>query len=107
MLGPAFFLKLLSLEGFHPVLDSCAACGSTDELVGFDLEVGGTLCRACSRRRSALSPEGLALVRRVLEGDLVGALNELPGPATAEVSRLATHALEQHIDRRLRSVGVL
>jgi hypothetical protein len=30
-----------------------------------------------------------------------------PGVTTSEVSRLATRALEQHLERRLRSVGVI
>src|SRR5882672_8197320 len=39
----AFFWKLLSLEGFHPLLDVCARCGGSpsgiddNELVAFDL----------------------------------------------------------------------
>ncbi|MDQ4097855.1 MAG: hypothetical protein M3144_08320, partial [Actinomycetota bacterium] len=55
----------------------------------------------------ALSAEGLSLVRRILGGDLVGALQEPPGRATAEVDRLATKALEHHLERRLRSVATL
>src|SRR5207244_9593659 len=47
LVTPAFFWKLLSLEGFHPVLDMCARCGvePTSELVAFDLVEGGTLCQ--------------------------------------------------------------
>src|SRR5207237_3857499 len=86
LLVPAFFLKLLSLEGFHPLLDACASCDSPAEsLVAFDLGEGGALCRSCAGRLSAvaLSPDGLALVRRVLGGDLAGALREPAGRATA------------------------
>ena len=106
LLVPAFFLKLLALEGFQPVLDGCAACGSAGPLVAFDLIEGGALCRPCARG-PAVSPEALDLMHRVLDGGLAGVLNEPPGPATAEVDHLATHALEHHIERRLRSVTVL
>src|SRR2546423_8649314 len=43
LLVPAFFWKLLSLEGAHPLLDQCASCGATDttDLVAFDLTEGG------------------------------------------------------------------
>jgi hypothetical protein len=34
-------------------------------------------------------------------------LREPPGPAGREVEHLATAALEHHLERRLRSVGVL
>jgi DNA repair protein RecO (recombination protein O) len=112
LLVPAFFLKLLSLEGFHPILDACGGCESVPpavELVAFDVAEGGALCRSCAGRVAAvaLSVDGLALVRRILGGDLAAALAEPPSRATAEVDRLATRALEHHLERRLRSVKVL
>ena len=109
LLVPAFFLKVLSTEGSHPLLDVCAGCGEPGPGVAFDVHEGGVLCGACARRLSAVavSPGALDLVRRVLGGDLVGALNTAPGPATAEVDRLATRAMEHHLERRLRSVTVL
>ena len=109
LLVPAFFLKVLSLEGFHPVVDLCAGCASSNELVAFDVAEGGALCRMCAGRLSAvgLSADGLALVRRILGGDLAAVLRESHGRATAEVDRLATKALEHHLERRLRSVTVL
>ena len=109
LLVPAFFLKLLSLEGFHPLLDECASCGGRYGLEAFDLAQGGVLCVSCAGRageRVALSPDGLDLVRRVLGGDLAGALGVPAGPSVLEVDRLATRALEHHLERRLRSVPV-
>src|SRR5260221_14075223 len=67
LLVPAFFWKLLSLEGAHPVLDMCVSCGSEDDLVAFDLAEGGVLCRDC-RRGGPSSPEAPAMVRRILGG---------------------------------------
>ncbi len=110
VLVPAFFWKLLSLEGFHPILDVCGGCGSPGtELVAFDVGEGGALCRACAGRVSAvgLSADGLVLVRRILGGELAAVLHEPAGRATAEVDRLATRAMENHLERRLRSVTVL
>lgn len=103
---PAFFLKLLSAEGFEPLLDQCAGCGSEGPLVAFDLDQGGALCRSC-RRGVALSPEALALMRRILGGGLAGVLAETDPPGWHEVSTLASRALEHHLERRLRSLGVL
>jgi DNA repair protein RecO (recombination protein O) len=107
LMVPAFFWKLLSLEGFHPLLDACAECGATDDLVAFDLGHGGVLCRSCGRGAMPLSPDALDLIRRVLGGGLAPALNEPAGPATDEVAHLATSALEHHLERRLRSVALL
>lgn len=112
LLVPAYFLKLLALEGFHPRLEACGGCGTgagNELLVAFDVGEGGALCRGCAGRTGALavSPEALALVRQVLGGDLAAALAEPASRATAEVARLATRAVEHHVERRLRAVSVL
>jgi DNA repair protein RecO (recombination protein O) len=108
LLVPAFFLKLLSTEGFHPLLDECASCGERYGLASFHLAHGGVLCGPCSSGQGgdALSPPALELLRRVLGGDLGGALSTPAGPAVNEVERLATRAMEHHLERRLRSLSV-
>ena len=105
MVGPAFFLKVLALEGSAPVLEVCVSCGEEDSelLVAFDIVEGGVLCRSCRRGRP-LSAGGLALLRRTLGGGLSGVLAEPRSPLTDEVTALATEAMEAHLDRRLRSV---
>jgi DNA repair protein RecO (recombination protein O) len=105
MVAPAFFLKVLALEGSAPVLDVCVSCGQEDSglLVAFDLTEGGVLCRTCRRGRP-LSAGGLSLLRRTLGGGLAGVLAEPPSAAVDEVATLATEAMEAHLDRRLRSV---
>ena len=102
-----FFWKLLSLEGIHPVLDRCAACDGPGALVAFDLVEGGALCRGCARGAIGVSDTALTLIRRILGGDLAGALAQPASPATAEVERLATRSLEHHLERRLRSVSLM
>lgn len=106
LIAPAFFWKLLSLEGAHPLLDECASCGSSVDLVAFDLTEGGVLCRDC-RRGIAVSPEALGVIRRILGGGLADVLSLPVSSATFEVEHLASHALEQHLERRLRSLHVL
>jgi DNA repair protein RecO (recombination protein O) len=109
LLVPAFFWKLLSLEGAHPLLGECAGCmapATTTELVAFDLAAGGALCRSC-RRGLPMTPEALAILHRILEGGLAGALVEPPGAAVTEVVALATRSMEQHLERRLRSIRLL
>ncbi len=108
---PAFFLKVLSLEGFRPVVDRCVACDVREDaegrpLVAFDLETGGALCRE-HRVGAAISPDALVLLNDILGGRLGSALNEAASPATLEVDHLATRALEHHLERRLRSVAIL
>lgn len=103
---PAFFLKVLSLEGFRPVVDRCVECGAERDLVAFDLESGGTLCTE-HRVGTAVSPGALVLLNDILGGRLGSALNEEASAVTLEVDHLATRALEHHLERRLRSVAIL
>jgi DNA repair protein RecO (recombination protein O) len=100
---PAFFLKVLAVEGSTPLLDCCATCGSTEDLMSFDLVEGGVLCRQCRRGR-AISPAALEVLRGVLDGRLASILAEPPGPLVTEVTELMTEAMESHLDRYLRSV---
>ena len=106
---PGFFWKLLSLEGFRPLLDACARCGDDDgPFTSFDLEEGGVLCAACGRfsgRR--IDADTLRMVRCILGGELRVALAEPPGPTTVATERLALTSLEHHLERRLRSAALL
>ena len=103
---PAFFLKVLSLEGYRPQVDECAQCGAEDGLVSWAIEEGGLRCSA-HRQGPAISPEAVVVLQRILGGQLADALNEPPSPHTAELDHLATKALEHHLERRLRSVATL
>ncbi len=98
----AFLLRVLAIEGVGPVVDSCAACGEDADLVSFDEHVGGFCCRSC-RSGTAVAPETVVLARQVLGGQLRAALATPSSRATAELERLATAAVEYHLDRRLRS----
>ena len=106
LLVPAFYWKVLANGGLRPELDTCVSCGSPDPLVAFDVTEGGVLCRTCRRGR-ALSGDALDLLRRILGGDLVGALAEPASSATHEVEVLAIQAMEHHLERRLRATSLL
>jgi DNA repair protein RecO (recombination protein O) len=111
LVTPAFFWKVLALEGYRPEVGMCVQCGADDEpLVAFDLESGGLLCRTC-RRGTAVSADAVELLRQILGGRLNDALawaasEDLAG-AVHEVDHLATRAVEYQLERRLRSVNVL
>jgi DNA repair protein RecO (recombination protein O) len=105
----AFFWKLLSLEGFHPVLEACARCQApVGAAAVFDLSEGGVVCRGCAEPSDVpVDPAALALVARMLGGGLRGALAEPAGPALRAAESLALRALEHHLERRLRSSPLL
>ncbi|MGI9642507.1 MAG: DNA repair protein RecO [Acidimicrobiia bacterium] len=101
-----FNWKVLVSEGFAPMLDECVACGSTRSLVAFDIDDGGMRCADC-RRGTPVSAEALEVTRQMLGGELNKALSLPRSGVTDEVDALATAAVEHHLERRLRSVGVI
>lgn len=116
LLVPSFYWKMLALEGMAPQLDACIRCQTPIEAappVGLDLAEGGVVCRGCrlaaggGGRVLPAGADAVDLIRRILGGDLVGALAEPGGPAASQVADLATVALEDHLERRLRSVRML
>jgi DNA repair protein RecO (recombination protein O) len=106
LVAPAFFWKLLALEGFRPMVDACVICQREDELCAFDLDEGGVMC-VDHRRGIALTPAALALLQSILGGRLASVLAQPQSPATIDVEHLATRAIEHHLERRIRSIGVL
>jgi DNA repair protein RecO (recombination protein O) len=102
----AFYLKLLAAQGVGPIVDVCVACGAAEDLVSFDVASGGLLCRS-DRRGVRVSPGAVSLLRDITGGRLNDALTRPDSPAVAEVGRLATEAMEAHLERRLRAPGLL
>ncbi len=101
-----FHWKVLALEGFRPQVESCVVCEEPEGLVSFDPTEGGLLC-AEHRRGTRVSPEAVGLLQQILGGRLAQALDAPASPATHEVDHLATRVMEHHLERRLRSVGLL
>ena len=98
----AFYLKLLAHDGSEPVLEHCVNCQSVGPLVAFDAEIGGALCQGC-RSGQALGTDALALMRRILGGELSAVLRESEPVGASEVAALAHQAVEVHFGRRLRA----
>ncbi|MBX3313852.1 MAG: DNA repair protein RecO [Actinobacteria bacterium] len=101
-----FHWKVLALEGFRPNVEGCVVCDEPDGLVAFDPIEGGLLCGE-HRRGTRMSPEAVELLQQILGGRLAQALRAPASPATHEVDHLATRVVEHHLERRLRSVGLL
>ena len=101
----AFYWKLLAAEGVSPQLSRCVDCQGDTELVAFDMLQGGAQCRVC-RTGVSITSSALELMRMILGGGLAAALEQTATPATREVTHLATQAMENHIERRLKSVSM-
>jgi DNA repair protein RecO (recombination protein O) len=102
MLVPAaFFLRLLAHDGSAPVVEECVGCSTRGPLVAFDAGAGGAQCANCRTGRS-MSPDALALLQRMLGGELGNVLRESGPRGASEVAALAHDAIESHLGRRLR-----
>lgn len=101
LVAASFFFRLLSYDGSEPVVQFCVNCESPGPLVSFNAEVGGTLCANC-RSGTAISPNALQLIRRILGGDLASVLHEDNPPGSGEVMALAHEAIEIHFGKRLK-----
>jgi DNA repair protein RecO (recombination protein O) len=102
---PGFYLKLLSVAGYHPQLEICSVCGTSD-VAGFSAALGGAVCGLCHHRdpdAEQLLPEQLQLLERLLSSDLGTPTDE---PAAAYATRLLRRYAEYHLERPLRSLGV-
>lgn len=110
LISTAFFWKLLSLEGFHPMLDACARCSdAAGPFTAFDLHDGGVLCDRCAPLGGhRVEPETLTVIDDIVSGRLARILaTPPPDPILTEIERLAIRALEYHSERRLRSAALL
>jgi DNA repair protein RecO (recombination protein O) len=120
LIMPAFFLKLLALEGYSPKVDCCVRCSAKELLVGFDFESAGLLCKRClevesssdnvngygpRRKTTPLSSGAVQLVSAILGTGLGWALNCATGTLADEVAYLATRAVEHHLGRPVRSLS--
>jgi DNA repair protein RecO (recombination protein O) len=102
-LVPAFCVKLLSLSGYHPQLQSCAGCGS-HAITGFSPALGGAVCETCWHEDPdalRISPDALRLLGRLLASDFgVPADRDEADELTVVLKRYA----EYHLERPLRSL---
>ena len=105
---PAFFLKVLALEGFRPVVDACVECGDGRTTSSASTSSrAATRCREHRRGTGGLARGARAPQRHPRRPARRGAQRRARPTATTEVDHLAVRAVEHHLERRLRSIAVL
>lgn len=102
----AFVARLLALEGVQPRLDQCVSCGATERLVSIEIHAGGILCVDC-RRGDPISHEARLALQLVAEGRVRQVLEDTPPDIATELELLAGRLIEQHVERRLKTIAVL
>jgi DNA repair protein RecO (recombination protein O) len=106
----AFLLRAMALAGWAPALTECARCGSPGPHAAFHVASGGLLCPECRGAGSVgaarPAPGSVALMAALAGGDWAAA--EVAGPAARrEASGLVAALLQWHLERALRSLGMV
>ena len=106
-LVPAFLIKLLAESGFSPELDQCAGCAEQVFLGGFSPSFGGAICETCwpqDQDAIGVSPDRIEAMSRLLGQDFGLSLDD---ETVTEVTYLLRRYAEFHLERPLRSIGML
>jgi DNA repair protein RecO (recombination protein O) len=106
-LALGFQLKLLWLSGYHPHLDGCVQCGTTDGLVGYLPSAGGAVCSACAPSETiGLTPEGFRGIRALVFSPLAEARDlGLGERAVRDALAVVVASYEFHGGFRLRTLS--
>ncbi len=107
-----FKIKMLSLSGFKPNLDSCVICGS--KILGeskFSLKLGGLLCLKCAPKdliSRSIFRGTIATILHIERNDFKGNLNLGINPQIKKELDMVLNAfLNYHLDKELKSQKVL
>lgn len=107
-----FKIKMLSLSGFKPHLDSCVCC--CDRILGqskFSLSLGGLLCPRCTHKDAlsrAIFRGTVATILHIEKNDFKNNLNLGMNPQIKKELDIILNAfLNFHLERELKSQKVL
>lgn len=107
-----FQIKILSLSGFRPHLESCVRCtAAITSATRFNLRLGGLVCLKCqdvSGEAMAISKGAVASIRHVQQTPWAHAMRlGLDEPIKKELKYVLNHFLVFHLERHLRSTRFL
>jgi len=100
----AFCFRVLMIEGLGPQVDRCCSCNSKAELVAFNAQAGGLLCRQCQSGQ-LISQQAVDTLRLISDGQVARALHagSLDQRLAAEVESVGIRTVEHHLEQRLKS----
>lgn len=102
----AYGLKLLSHQGWQPVLGSCVACGEPS-VMRFSARAGGAVCESCAKTIAGAEPidaNTLRWLRTLIHATFDELIAIDAEPATASELLAVSHVwCATHLDARLRA----
>ena len=107
-----FQIKILSLSGFQPHLETCVSCRkNVEDKPRFSLRLGGLLCGVCKDSAGEATPISLGAVASILHiqrNNWDAALRLGMAPfIKKELKYVLNHFLVFHLERQLRSTRFL
>jgi DNA repair protein RecO (recombination protein O) len=107
-----FKIKILSLSGFRPHLDSCVSCASESEaFTKFSLSLGGLLCPRCNRKdlqARTIYRGTIATIMHIEKNDFKANLKLGMNPQIKkELDLVLNGFLNYHLGRELKSQKVI
>lgn len=108
-----FELDLLSLLGYEPRFDCCAACGGAPGpgRIGFSPSLGGITCGVCSGRLadamdvSGSAPSWVTALRRADPRD-IGSIR-MPAGARRDIARMLRAHIRYRLEREIKSTDFI
>ena len=103
----AFALKGAASQGIGPVLSHCTNCGRTEDLLYFNIEGGGAVCRDCSHEFGEtyrMLPDQLTEMQKLLKADVKSLRQlKLTDEMAKRIFELLTHHLGYRLNRRMNA----
>lgn len=103
----SYLLRTMTLSGWAPRLDSCAKCGSSEQLQAFVPALGGVVCRSCAPAGSrVLYPQTVQLLQQLLRGEWEQIMQH-DSQTLQDASELIANYVSWHLERGLKSLQYL
>ncbi len=104
LVGTAYLLRSMAIEGWRPNLTSCVACGQSGDLRFFSSGGGGAFCTSCAPAEALpMEPGTGLLMEALLNSDWASAAGE-PEELWEQARELAGAWSQWHLEQRLRSL---
>jgi DNA repair protein RecO (recombination protein O) len=91
----AYEIKLISILGYKPELDTCSHCGGNDQAFIFSIDGGGIVCNKCKTLESGLSvtPDDIAAIRNLIGSKFenITSLNKISSRALFIINAYFNH----------------
>lgn len=89
-------LKLLDYLGIKPIIDRCACCGNTTDIVTISSYYGGLLCKDCRKNEKIVSVKSINLIRGLYYVD-ISRITKID--VSSEVRREIDEFIDDYYDR--------